>query len=128
MVALLAFATPAWDFFFVGRGFHVSTAAYPLLAFLALRRARFGWGWALAVLLLTAGMLGDLLMVAYGVIPLLLAGLVATWRERKLLARMVELTGRGGERRARPRRAPCFRFDRDLHDGPADVLLASARW
>ncbi|MFZ0059342.1 MAG: hypothetical protein WAL35_04775 [Acidimicrobiales bacterium] len=92
VVALLAFATPALGFLFVGRGFHVSTAVYALLAFLALRRARFGWGWALAVLLLTAGILGDLLMVAYGVIPLLLAGLVATWRERKLLAGMVELT------------------------------------
>ena len=36
VVVLLAFATPAMAFFFVGHGFHVGTAAYALFAFLAL--------------------------------------------------------------------------------------------
>ncbi len=83
VVALLAFATPALAFYFVGSGFHVSTALYALVAFAALRRGRFGWGWALAVVLLALGMLGDLLIVAYGVAPLLLAGLVAALRQRR---------------------------------------------
>ncbi len=83
VIALLAFATPAMTLFFVGRGFHVSTALYALVAFAALRRGRFGPGWFLAVVLLAAGMLGDLLLVAYGVVPLVLAGLVAALRQRR---------------------------------------------
>lgn len=83
VIALLGFATPAMALFFVGRGFHMSTALYALLAFAALRRGRFGLGWFLAVVLLAAGMLGDLLLVAYGVVPLLLAGLVAALRQRR---------------------------------------------
>jgi hypothetical protein len=83
VVALLAFAAPALAFYFVGSGFHVSTALYALVAFAALRRGRFGWGWALAVVLLALGMFGDLLIVAYGVAPLLLAGLVAALRQRR---------------------------------------------
>jgi hypothetical protein len=83
VIALLGFATPAMALFFVARGFHMSTALYALLAFAALRRGRFGLGWCLAVLLLAAGMLGDLLLVAYGVMPLVLAGLVAALRQRR---------------------------------------------
>ncbi len=83
VVALLAFATPSMTLFLVGRGFHVSTVLYALLAFAALRRGRFGLGWVLAVVLLAAGMLGDLLLVAYAVVPLVLAGLVAALRLRR---------------------------------------------
>ena len=83
VVALLAFCTPPMALFFVGRGFHVSTVLYALLAFAALRRGRFGLGWVLAVLLLAAGILGDLLLVAYGAVPLLIAGLVAARRQRR---------------------------------------------
>jgi hypothetical protein len=83
VIALLGFATPAMALFFVGRGFHMSTALYALLAFAALRRGRFGLGWFLAVVLLAAGMLGDLLLVAYAVVPLVLAGLVAALRQRR---------------------------------------------
>ena len=83
VVALLGFATPAMALFFVGRGFHISTVLFALLAFAALRRGRFGWGWVLAVFLLAAGVLGDLLLVAYAVVPLFLAGLVAALRQRR---------------------------------------------
>ena len=76
VVVLLAFATPAMDFWFVGKGFHVATALYALVAFGALRRGRFGWGWALAVALLAFGMLGDLMIVAFAVAPLFVSGLV----------------------------------------------------
>ena len=61
---------------------HVSTALYALVAFLGLRRNHIGWGWLMAVLLLAAGMLGDLQMVSYGVGPALVAGLAATARRR----------------------------------------------
>jgi hypothetical protein len=83
VVALLAFATPALSFYFVARGFHIATELYALVAFAALRRGRFGWGWVLAVILIAVGMIGDLLIVAYAAVPLLLAGLVAASRERK---------------------------------------------
>jgi hypothetical protein len=91
-VALLAFATPAMTLFLVGRGFHISTVLYALLAFAALRRGRFGWGWVLAVVLLALGMLGDLLLVAYAVVPLLLSGLVAALRQRRWQSAVADVT------------------------------------
>jgi hypothetical protein len=84
VVSLLAFATPAMDLWFVGKGFHVGTGLYALIAMAALRRGRFGWRWALAVGLLAFGMLGDLQIVAYAVAPLFVAGLVAMLRQRRL--------------------------------------------
>ena len=69
-------------FYFVGRGFHVGTGLCALLAFAALRRGRFGWGWAFAVAVVALGMLGDLQIVAYAVVPILLAGFVAMLRQR----------------------------------------------
>jgi len=90
--ALLALASPALAFFFLGRGFHVATGLYALLAFAALRRGRFGWGWVFAVALLAAGMLGDLQIVAYGVVPVLLAGFLAMLRERRWQSGLAEVT------------------------------------
>ena len=92
VAALLVFATPSFAFFFVARGFHVATIAYALLAFFALRRGSFGWGWVAAVLLLAFGMLGDLMMVAYGVIPLFGAGLVAMVSARRRRTGLAEST------------------------------------
>jgi hypothetical protein len=81
-IALLVFPTPTMSWFFLGFGYHIDTLLYALLAFAALRKGRFGWSWGLGVALLTIGTLGDLLMVAYGVVPLVLAGLVAALRRR----------------------------------------------
>ncbi|MGO9911154.1 MAG: hypothetical protein ACLPQS_08355, partial [Acidimicrobiales bacterium] len=53
------------------------------IAFVALRRARFGWGWALAIIMLAAGMLGDLQTVALGVAPIAIAGVVTMLRSRQ---------------------------------------------
>jgi len=92
VVALLCFGVPAMEYFFVGHGFHVGTIAYVLLAFAALRRPRPGWGRAVAVVALAAGILGDLLTVAYGVVPLLLAGAVVARGERRPWARTGEVT------------------------------------
>ncbi len=92
VVVLLGCSTPAMAFFFVGHGFHVGTAAYALFALVALRRGRFGWGWVAAVLLLCAGVLGDLLMLAYGVVPLVVAGLAEMVGQRRWQAGLPEVT------------------------------------
>ena len=92
VVVLLGCSTPAMAFFFVGHGFHVGTAAYALFALVALRRGRFGWGWIAAVLLLCAGVLGDLLMLAYGVVPLVVAGLAEMVGQRRWRAGLPEVT------------------------------------
>lgn len=83
VIALLVFATPAMELWFVGNGFHVATALYALVAFAALRRGGFGWRWGLSVALLAFGMLGDLEIVVFAMVPLFLAGLVAMVRRRR---------------------------------------------
>lgn len=82
VVTLLAFPTYMADRFLVKGPFHIGTALFALLAFFLLRDGRFGWRWGIAVLLLAAGLLGDLMMVAYGVVPAVLAGGVAVARRR----------------------------------------------
>jgi len=91
VVVLLGCSTPAMAFFFIGHGFHVGTAAYALFALVALRRGRFGWGWVAAVLLLSAGLLGDLLMLAYGVVPLVVAGIAEMVGQRRWRAGLPEV-------------------------------------
>ena len=54
-----------------------------LLAFVGLRQDRFDWRWAAALAALAFGMLGDLLMVAYGIAPVLGAGVVSMLRKRE---------------------------------------------
>ena len=81
-VVLLAFPTNAMSSFLLGGPDHVSTAVLALLAFIFLRRGAFDWRWAVAVAALAFGMLGDLLMVAYGVAPVAGAGVVAMLRKR----------------------------------------------
>ncbi len=84
VVALLAFPTHAFASFFVRGPFHVATALVSLLAFVGLRRPRFGWGWLLSVVFLTLGLLGDLQILFYGVIPIFLVGVAAMIRDRSL--------------------------------------------
>ena len=81
-VVLLVFPTYAMSSFLLGGPDHVSTAVLALLAFIFLRRGGFDWRWAVAVAALAFGMLGDLLMVAYGVAPVLGAGVVSMLRKR----------------------------------------------
>ena len=81
-VVLLAFPTNAMSSFLLGGPDHVSTAVLALLAFIFLRRGGFDWRWAAAVAVLAFGMLGDLLMVAYGIAPVLGAGVVSMLRKR----------------------------------------------
>ncbi len=84
LVALLAFPTHAMAYFYLRGALHIATALWALIAMYAVRRGRFGVGWVVAVVFLTAGMLGDLQTLAYGTIPLLIAGIVAMIRRRSL--------------------------------------------
>ncbi|MGH9293937.1 MAG: hypothetical protein ACRD0B_01285, partial [Acidimicrobiales bacterium] len=82
VVALLGFPTHSMAYFFLRGPLHVATALWCLVAFIGTRRGRFDVGWAIAVIFLAAGTLGDLQALAYGVVPLFLAGLVAMLRCR----------------------------------------------
>ena len=86
VAAVLALPTHTLATYLMCGPIHVSTVLYALVAFLGLRRNHFGWGWVMAVLLLAAGMLGDLQMVSYGVVPALVAGLAAAARRRSIRA------------------------------------------
>ena len=59
---------------------HVTTVLWCLMAFVALRRGRYGWSWLLALGFLTVGMLGDLQAAVLGVVPVCLAGIVRSLR------------------------------------------------
>ncbi|HLI45052.1 MAG TPA: hypothetical protein VKU92_11380 [Acidimicrobiales bacterium] len=82
VVAILAFPSHALAIFLLRGPLHVGTVLWCLIAFYAMRRGRFGWGFVAAVVLLAAGMLGDLQALALGVVPLALSGLTAAGRTR----------------------------------------------
>lgn len=82
VVVLLALPSHALAYFLLRGPLHVGTTLWCLAAFAGLRRGRFGWGWAVAVLFLAAGLLGDLQMAALGVVPVALAGVSAAARTR----------------------------------------------
>ena len=86
LVALTVFAAPMMEFYLTAGAYHVGTALLALLGFVALRRAKFDIGWVAAVVVLAIGALGDLEMIAYGVLPVAVAGVVSMIRERSLRA------------------------------------------
>ena len=86
VAALIAFPSEALARNLLVGGTHVGTALWCLIAFVALRSRRFGWRWLIAVIILAAGMLGDLQTVAYGTAPVLLAGVAASARCRRWIA------------------------------------------
>ncbi len=91
VVVLLALPAEALARFMLRGPLHVGTALWCLVAFLGLRRGKFGWGFAAAVLFLAAGLLGDLQMAALGVVPILLAGVAAMGRSRDVRAGLPEV-------------------------------------
>jgi hypothetical protein len=93
VLVLLAFPTPFMANFFLGFAYHISTAVVAVAAFLAFADGRFGWRWAIGVLLLVVGLLGDLLLLAYAVVPLVLAGVVAMLRRRDWRAGVAPIAG-----------------------------------
>jgi hypothetical protein len=82
VVALLALPSHALSTVFLHGALHVGTALWCLIGFAGLRSGRFGWGWAIAVVFLAAGVLGDFETVILGLGPALAAGLVAMRRTR----------------------------------------------
>ena len=82
VIALLALPSRAMSMFLLQGPLHVGTALWTLVAFAGLRSGRFGWCWGVAVLLLAAGLLGDLQIAVFGVAPAALAGLAAMARSR----------------------------------------------
>jgi hypothetical protein len=82
VVALVGFPGRLMSYFYLRGPLHVGTTLWCLVAFYALRRRRFDVGWVVAVVFLAAGLLGDFQMVALGVAPLFVAGLVAMLRMR----------------------------------------------
>ena len=93
VVALLALPSPDLAYYLLQGPWHIGTALYCLLAFYGLGRGRFDWGFALAVLLLALGLLSDLLILGFGVLPCLVAGGVATLRCRRWRAGMPTILG-----------------------------------
>jgi hypothetical protein len=82
VVALLGLPSHVLSLFFLRGPLHVGTALWCLLAFAGLRSGRLGWGWIAAVGFFAAGTLGDLQMVALGIAPAVIAGLIAMLRSR----------------------------------------------
>jgi hypothetical protein len=92
VVALVGLPSNTWAVLLLHAGWHVGTMLWCLIAFAALRSGRWGVGWWVAVLFLTAGMLGDLQTLALGLGPVALAGMVASARTRRWLAGAPALT------------------------------------
>jgi hypothetical protein len=82
-IGVLALPSRAFAIYFVEGPFHVGTTLWCLLAFALVARNSFDWRWALAVVVLAAGLLGDFQTVILGEAPILAAGIVATWCARK---------------------------------------------
>jgi hypothetical protein len=93
VVVALALPSHALALFFLQGPWHVGTALYCLIAFCCLRHERLGWRWGVAVLLLAAGILGDLQTLALGVAPVFVAGAVVMARRRSVAAGATLVTG-----------------------------------
>ncbi len=90
--ALLILPTHTMVMWFLQGPLHMGTLLLALGAFWSLRTGGFGWRWLVAVILIVAGMNGDLLIVAYAAVPILLAGVVAMARCRSWRAGLPNVT------------------------------------
>lgn len=91
-IVLLGLPSPVLSFFMLQGPWHIGTALWCLVAFAALSRARFGVSWIVAVVILAAGMLGDLATVVLGVFPVAFAALTLAARRRSLRAGLPTLS------------------------------------
>lgn len=82
VAGLLVLPTHSLAYFMLGNGFHVSTVLVALVAFLLLQRRRADWSFVLGIAVLGLGMASDLLLVAYAIVPILVAAGLAALRER----------------------------------------------
>ncbi len=84
VIGLLALPTQLLAYFFLQGPLHVATALWCLVAFLLLRRLRFGIAFGVAVILLATAMDSDLQALFFGSVPIGLAGLALMLRRRSL--------------------------------------------
>ena len=83
VVVILGFPCVLLASFLAPSALHVATALFALIGFIGLRNGRFGWGWIVAVVVFAAGTLGDPLIVAYGLVPAFLVGVLDSVRNRR---------------------------------------------
>lgn len=95
VIALLALPSHALASYLLRGPVHVGTALWCLVAFAGLRSGRVGWGWVVAVVAFAAGALGDFQMVALGMIPAFIAGVVAGSRRRNWRAGFPNVSAAG---------------------------------
>jgi hypothetical protein len=86
MVILLALPSPMLSFFLLQGPWHIGTVLWCLIAFCGFSRAKFGFGWLVAIVALSAALLGDLSTLPIGVIPCAVAAFLAMGRARSLKA------------------------------------------
>lgn len=92
VIALIGLPSDVWAVLFLHGAWHVGTMLWCLLAFAGLRSGRWGAGWWVAVVLLAAGLLGDLQTISYGVGAVIGAGILASIRTRRWLTGAPALT------------------------------------
>jgi hypothetical protein len=88
VVALVALASPDLAYFLLQGPWHIGTTLAALAAFATLARPGSGWRWLAGVVLLAAGVLGDVMIVTFGLVPLIVSGVAAMLRCRNWRAGM----------------------------------------
>ena len=84
VLIVLGLPSEVLAYFLLQGPWHVGTVLWCLVAFAGLSRARFGVGFAVAVIALALGLLGDAVAMTIGVLPVLAAGIAAAIRCRRL--------------------------------------------
>jgi len=84
VVAVLGLPSPVLAFFLLQGPWHVGTALWCTVAFVALRRRRFDAGWGVAVVFLVVATLSDLSTIAIGLLPCAVVGVLAMARYRSI--------------------------------------------
>jgi hypothetical protein len=96
VVVVLGLPVHALARFMLVGGAHVGALLWALIAFYALRNGRWGVGIVVAACSLALGMLGDLLTLAYGTAPVLVAGVFAMLRCRSVRTGLPAVTAAAG--------------------------------
>jgi hypothetical protein len=96
LLSVLALPSPALAFFFLQGPWHVGSALFCVVAFVGASRHRFGWPAVGATVLLALGLLGDAQVLALGVLPVFVGGLVVGARSRSVRASLSGVAIAGG--------------------------------
>lgn len=91
-VFLLALPSPMLSFFLLQGPWHIGTVLWTFVAFCGLSRARFGLGWIVAVVALTAALLSDLSTLLVGLLPCVVAAILAIGRTRSFRSGLATLS------------------------------------